>query len=112
MTDLVQMVSSAIGLATRLRAISERSRDADLKGVVADLLLQLAEIQLKLDEVLSEGIGAKAAQKPQVELCPRCGELGWKPVSARPQNVVGQSGRISQTYKCSKCGLKEEVPAG
>jgi hypothetical protein len=109
MNELAQMIGTCMGLVTRLRTISERSRDADLKGVVADLLLQLAEMQLKLDEVLTGSASVKGQGKPQGELCPRCGELGWKPVDTRGQGSVGVSGRMSRTYKCSKCGLKEEV---
>lgn len=112
MNELAQMIGSCMGLVARLRTLSERSRDPDFKQIVADLLLQLAEVQLKLDEVLSDGSAPKAQGKPQVELCPRCGELGWKPVDTRGQGTVGISGRMSRTYKCAKCGLKEEVPVG
>lgn len=112
MNELVQMIGNCMGLVTRLRAISERSRDSDLKGIVADLLLQLAEMQLKLDELLNDSSSPKTQAKATVELCPRCGELGWKPVGNKAVGTVGLSGRMSQTYKCAKCGLKEEVPIG
>jgi uncharacterized protein with PIN domain len=113
MTDLIQKVSNAINLVTRLRTISEKTRDSEFKGLVANVLLELAEIQLKLDEILNENITLKgqldAKSNPQGERCPRCQELGWKVTSSRPQKSLGQSPRILQTYSCPKCGLKEEV---
>jgi hypothetical protein len=50
MSDLLPGISRAVSLAIRLRVISERGRDAQFKQLVADLLLELAEVQLKLDE--------------------------------------------------------------
>jgi hypothetical protein len=38
-----------IVLATRLRTHSEKLRDSQIKGMADDLLLQLAELQLKFE---------------------------------------------------------------
>jgi hypothetical protein len=54
-SDLLPAISRAVTLATRLRVISERGRDAEFKGIVADLLLELAEAQMKLDMNLTGG---------------------------------------------------------
>ena len=109
MSDLLP-ISRAVTLATRLRVISERGRDAEFKGIVADLLLELAEVQMKLDELLNENAALKgqlqSQSNPKGERCPRCFELGWRVTSSRPQ---GQLGAMAQTYTCAKCGLKEEV---
>lgn len=109
MSDLIQMLSHAITLVTRLRTISEKTRDAEFKGTVADLLLELAEVQLKLEGLINENVALKgkllAQTNPQGERCPRCQELGWKLSSSKPH----KSGRIAQTYVCPKCGLKEET---
>ena len=110
MSDLLPGISRAIALATRLRVISERSRDAQLQQLVADLLLELAEVQLKLDEILNENATLKgqvqASSNPKGERCPRCFEFGWRVTSSRPH---GQLGAMVQTYTCAKCGLKEEA---
>jgi len=109
MSDLLP-ISRAVTLATRLRVISERGRDAEFKGIVADLLLELAEVQMKLDELLNENAALKgqlqSQSNPKGERCPRCFELGWRVTSSRAQ---GQLGAMAQTYTCAKCGLKEEV---
>ena len=54
MSDLLPGISRAVALATRLRVICERGGDAQSKQLVADLLLELAEVQLKLDELMNE----------------------------------------------------------
>ena len=109
MSDMLP-ISRAVTLATRLRVISERGRDAEFRGVVADLLLELAEVQLKLDELLNENAGLKGQlhsnSNPKGERCPRCFELGWRVTGSRPH---GQLGAMVQTYTCAKCGLKEEA---
>jgi predicted RNA-binding Zn-ribbon protein involved in translation (DUF1610 family) len=109
-SDLLPAISRAVTLATRLRVISDRGRDAEFRGIVADLLLELAEVQLKLDELLSENAALKGQMQsnsnPKGDRCPRCFELGWRMASSRPH---GQLGAMVQLYTCAKCGLKEEV---
>jgi len=109
-SDLLPAISRAVTLATRLRVLSERGRDAEFKGIVADLLLELAEVQMKLDELMNENAGLKgqmqSSANPKGDRCPRCFESGWRVTSSRPH---GQLGGMVQTYACPKCGLKEEV---
>jgi predicted RNA-binding Zn-ribbon protein involved in translation (DUF1610 family) len=110
MSDLFPEISRAVALATRLRVISERGRDAESKQLVADLLLELAGVQLRLDELLNENAALKGQlqthSNPKGERCPRCFEFGWRVTASRPH---GQLGGMVQTYGCAKCGLKEEV---
>ena len=110
MSDLQPAISRAVTLATRLRVISDRGRDAEFRAIVADLLLELAEVQLKFDELINENAALKgqvqAHSNPKGERCPRCFEFGWRVTSSRPH---GQLGAMVQTYACGKCGLKEEV---
>ena len=109
-SDLLPAISRAATLATRLRVISDRGRDAEFKGIVADLLLELAEAQMKLDELLNENAALKgqmqSSSNPKGERCPRCFEFGWRVTTSRAH---GQLGGMVQTYTCPKCGLKEEV---
>ena len=110
MSDLLPGISRAVALATRLRVISERGRDAQFQQLVADLLLELAEVQLKLDELMNENAALRGQLQtqgnPKGERCPRCFELGWRVTGSRAH---GQLGGMVQTYACAKCGLKEEV---
>jgi hypothetical protein len=90
--------------------MSEKIREGEFKTVLDALLLELAEVQLKLDELMSEHAHLKgqlqAKANPQGELCPRCGELGWRLASSKPHKTPGV---VVQTYACPKCKLKEEV---
>jgi predicted RNA-binding Zn-ribbon protein involved in translation (DUF1610 family) len=110
MADLFTSLSQALTLATRLRSMSERQQDGEFKRILDALLVELVDVQLKLEELMSENVALKsevqAHANPQGELCPRCGELGWRVSSSRPHKTPGV---ISQTYSCPKCKLKEEV---
>ena len=110
MSDLAASISQALVLATRLRSMSEKLKEGDFKRVLDALLLELAEVQLKVEEVLSENSTLKGQQQakanPQPELCPRCGQLGWRLTGSRPHKTPGT---VVQTHSCPKCGLKEEA---
>ena len=110
MTDLTSSLSQALALATRLRTMSEKMKEGEFKRILDALLLDLAEMQLQLDELLNENAALKGqAQElanPQGQLCPRCGELGWRVSRSRPHTTPGV---IVQIYACPKCGLKEET---
>jgi hypothetical protein len=112
MSDLTASISHALTLATRLRSMSEKIKDGEFKRVLDALLLELAELQLKLDQLVSEYMGLKGqapgqpAPPAQGDCCPRCGALGWKISATKPTKTAGV---IAQIYACGKCGLKEEV---
>jgi len=109
MSDLNQAISHVIGLATRLRAMSEKMRDQQFKGIVDNLLLELAEIQLKVESLAGEQAALRAqveaAANPQGLRCPRCYEAGWKVTGTK----TDKNGRTIQVYACPKCKLIEEV---
>ena len=109
MSDLNQAIAHAIVLATRLRTHSEKLKDTHIKGMADELLLELAELQLKFEAFTAEHATLKtqlrSAANPEGERCPRCQELGWKVTSTRPD----KTGRTVQTYFCKKCKLKEDV---
>jgi hypothetical protein len=109
MSELSQAVAQMLVLATRLRTHSEKLRDTQIKGMADELLLQLAELQIKLEAFTAEHavLRAQLAAPPEGERCPRCHELGWKIASTRQD----KTGRTVQTYACKSCKLKEEVIA-
>jgi hypothetical protein len=110
MTDLMTSLTQALTLATHLRSMSEKIKEGDFKRILDALLLELAEVQLKLEELISENVALKsqvqAHAHPEGQLCPRCGELGWSLSGSRPHKTPGVT---VQTYTCPKCKLKEEV---
>ena len=109
MSELSQAVAQMLVLATRLRTHSEKLRDTQIKGMADELLLQLAELQIKLEAAALEHAALKAqlAAPPEGERCPRCHELGWKIAGTRQD----KAGRTVQTYVCRSCKLREEVIA-
>jgi hypothetical protein len=109
MSELSQAVAQMLVLATRLRTHSEKLRDTQIKGMADELLLQLAELQIKLEAFTAEhaALRAQLTAHPEAERCPRCHELGWKIASTRQD----KTGRTVQIYACKSCKLKEEVIA-
>lgn len=111
MSELNQAIAQAIVLATRLRTHSEKLKDTHIKGMADELLLELAELQLKFEAFAAEHATLKtqlrSAANPEGERCPRCQELGWKVTNTRQD----KTGRTVQTYFCKKCKLKEDVVA-
>ena len=109
MSELTQAIAQMLVLTTRLRTHSERLRDTQIKGLADDLLLQLAELQLKVEAFVAEHSALKAqlqsVANPEGERCPRCHELGWKVANTRQD----EDGRTVRTYVCRSCKLKEEV---
>jgi hypothetical protein len=109
MRELTQAIAQMLALTTRLRTHSERLRDTQIKGMADDLLLQLAELQLKVEAFVTEHSALKAqlqsVSNPEGERCPRCHELGWKVANTRQD----KAGHTVQTYVCKSCKLKEEV---
>src|SRR5215469_989624 len=103
MSELTQAIAQIIVLATRLRTHSEKLRDPHIKGMADDLLLQLAELQLKAEVWSTEQAALKAqlqtTANPEGERCPRCHELGWRVTNTRQD----RSGRTVHTYFCRSC---------
>lgn len=109
MSELTQAIAQLLVLATRLRTHSEKLRDTQIKGMADDMLLQLAELQMKFEAFTAEhaalGAQAQSVANPEGERCPRCHEIGWKVTNTRQD----KAGRTVQTYSCKSCKLKEEV---
>jgi len=54
--EAIAAVSSAIGIAKRLKEISKNVADAEFKNLLADLSLELAEVKLKLADFMEENV--------------------------------------------------------
>ena len=109
MSELTQAIAQIIVLATRLRTHAEKLRETHVKGMADELLVQLVELQLKVEAFTTEHAALRtqvqSTANPQGERCPRCHEIGWKVTSTRHD----KAGRTVQTYVCRSCKLKEEV---
>lgn len=59
MLDILGSIGNAITLANRLKEISDNIKDAELKNILADLSLELADTKLKLAEIITENVSLK-----------------------------------------------------
>lgn len=111
MADIVSTVSTALNIASRLKAISDKIRDAEFRNLVADLSIELAEVKLKAASLLEENAGLREQllklQSAGGERCPKCGNRTFELIGSRPHPTFGEVGVVERTYKCSDCGFQE-----
>jgi len=112
MTDIVASISSAISLASRLKAISANIKDAEFANLLADLSLEQANAKAALAGLIDENTQLKqqirGLEKTERDPCPKCLKEGWHVEGSRPDRTFGALGGIRRTYRCSLCGFTEE----
>ena len=108
MVEVLSAVTAAINIAKKLLEVSERTRDADSKLLVAELTMKLADIKMQLAEMMEENTRLKAKINAEGEPCPKCRKLGWHVESSAPDSLMAQVGGIRRTYECSYCDFSEE----
>jgi hypothetical protein len=109
----ITAITNAIGLLTRLREISANIRDAEFKNLLADLSLELAEVKIKMAGLMNENLDLqnkiKELESVEGDPCPRCHKRGWQLEKSEKHPDLGEMGILLRTYKCSFCGLTEEI---
>jgi hypothetical protein len=112
MVDIVASVTSAISIAKKLKEASDKIRNADLKNLIGDLSLELADIKVHLAEVIEENSNLKAKIKSlesaEGEPCPKCKRRAWAVAHSKRHPVFGDVGCLLRTYKCAECGFTED----
>ncbi|NLF99548.1 MAG: hypothetical protein GX565_05285 [Lentisphaerae bacterium] len=111
MADLISAVTTAIGIARKLREVEERLHDAELKCLLADLSLELAETKVKLSELIQENQQLKqqvAKLECAEDICPKCKKQGWAMEKSEPDRIFGPLGGLRKTFLCRLCGYSEE----
>jgi hypothetical protein len=112
MADILESVARAISCARKLKNYGDASGDPDLKNLLADLNLELADTRMELVVLLEEHAAlqkqAREADGVKGDICPRCRQRGWNVESSRPDRVYGELGGMRRQYRCSQCGFAEE----
>ncbi|HLG15399.1 MAG TPA: hypothetical protein VJH03_12985 [Blastocatellia bacterium] len=112
MADIVASITTAISLVSRLKKISENIKDAELKNLLADLSLELAEAKMRMANLLDENANLhnkiRELESAEGEPCPKCRKRTWEIEKTRKDGDFGDIGVIWRTYKCSLCGFTEE----
>jgi DNA-directed RNA polymerase subunit RPC12/RpoP len=111
MPPIVPSITAAITTAKKLMEISEKIKDAELRNLIGDLNLKLADIKIQLANVIDENIQLKAKIKSlegtEGEKCPKCRRPGWQLESSTRHPIFGDVGGVQRLYKCSLCGFSE-----
>lgn len=113
MIELLPTVTSAIGLANKLKEIGDTLKHAELKGVIGDLKLQLADVKIGMADLLEENDSLKrqlaSVQNADGNPCPKCGNRTYRVQSSKEDDDFGVVGGIRRIYLCSECGFTEEL---
>jgi hypothetical protein len=111
MPEVFATIASALATAKKMKEISDKIKDAELRNLVGDLSLELAEIKIQLANVTEENSQLKAKvralENTEGDPCPKCRKRGWNVESSQPDPTFGDLGGIRRTYKCSLCGFSE-----
>jgi hypothetical protein len=112
MADILSTISTAITLASKLKTLGDRVREAEFQILLADLQIELAEVKAQVAGLLNENTDLKqqvrALQASDGEPCPRCHKRTWQLSATKPHVHFGHSGVSVRTYTCSECGFTED----
>jgi hypothetical protein len=112
MPELISSIGSAFKILKSLNDLNEKLKSAELRGLIGDLSIELAEVKIRLAEVMNENTqlksNARASASPSFGPCPQCSKRTWKVVATRPDYDFGSMGVSIRTYKCSECGFSEQ----
>jgi hypothetical protein len=120
MEDVFKSVTAAIALAKQLVGLVGDSKNADLKMVVADLSVELAQVKMQLAELMDQNTSLKQKLSvakgggPQLDyrdglyfdadgsgpFCPGCYDAGRKAIRLAKQDGVWTH---FGEYKCPSC---------
>jgi hypothetical protein len=114
MPEILSSITTAIAIGKQLIEVGEKTKNAQLKHLVADLLLKLAEIKTQLASVMEENTRLKSqisdleSTTGEGEVCPKCRKHGWRVTDSHPDTIFGHAGALRRTYKCDLCGFSEQ----
>jgi hypothetical protein len=111
MIELLPVLNTAINLVGKLRDISDKLKHAELKSLIADLTLQMADLKIGMAGLLEENDDLKRKirklESSENDPCPRCKKRTWAVEDIVPDEIYGMMGATRHNYRCSECGLTE-----
>lgn len=112
MADLISTVSTALSIASRLKKVSDKIRDAEFRNLLADLSIELAELKSNAADLIEENTRLRQQlnelDTSPADPCPRCRKRTYVVTKSEPDKQFGKLGGLRRTYACSSCGLTEE----
>ena len=110
--ELVSTVSTAIELVKKARDLTSTLRHAELKNIIGDLSLQLADVKIGMADLVEENHRLKkeleSLRNADGDPCPKCRLKTFRVESSRPDSAFGVVGGIRRELLCSSCGYSEE----
>lgn len=112
MIEAIPAISTAITIAKRLKEVTDKVRDAEIKNLLADLSLELANAKLERASIIGENAELKEQirnlQALDGEPCPKCRKRTWVVEKSEPDEIFGELGSVRRTYRCVSCDFTEQ----
>lgn len=110
--DAVNALATAISIAKKLREVTDKVKDAEVKLLIADLSIELAEARQQQAEVMEELTTTltelNRLKDGALPPCPSCGKPAWAVASSAPTTGPFRSlGALDRQYKCRVCDFQE-----
>jgi hypothetical protein len=111
MADIIGPLSTAIGLLSRLKAISDNIRNAEFSNLLAELNIDLSRARVECAALAEENANLKRRirelEAVEGERCPKCRQYGWRLEDSKPDPPFAGLGVVRRTYRCSLCGFSD-----
>jgi hypothetical protein len=109
--EILSTIGSAITTVKKLAEISDKIKNAELRNLIGDLSLKLADLKMELSEVTNENTELKkkirSLESTEFDPCPKCRARAWQLQGSVPHPDFGTAVSV-RTYKCSACGFSEK----
>ncbi len=112
MIELLPTLTAAIGLSNKIREISDKLKHAELKELLGDMRLQLADVKIGMADLIEENDTLKrqlaSIQNAEGDECPKCRARKYHLEKSEPHPSFGKFGGSVKTYLCDSCGFTEK----
>ena len=112
MVELLPTLSTALTLANKLREIGDNLKHAELKELIGDLKLQLADLKIGTADLIEENDSLKrqlaSIQNADGDPCPKCRQRTYHLEQSEPHRIFGEVGGVQRTYLCDSCKFTEQ----
>jgi hypothetical protein len=67
MVDVIALFGAAMAAARKVREVAEKTKDAELRGLIADLMLGMSDLKLRVSELQTENANLQSQLASRTE---------------------------------------------
>jgi hypothetical protein len=116
MIELLPSLSAAISTLQKIKEVTDKQRFAELKNLIGDLSLQLADLKIGMAALIEENHDLvrqlRALENPEDDPCPRCKQNAYRLEESKEDPNFGFMGARVHFYKCLSCNYTDQKSDG